>query len=493
MTSNSTDGFEWTKEEGLRKGVPTIGKIQPATNISSTNHVFDVVIVGAGCAALTAARDCTVSGLKVLLLEARDRIGGRSWSSNIGGYPFEMGGTWVNWGQPHVWREISRYNMRKELEISQDYSHGINQFSVNVAGKTSDMNHDEEDAIMESALKKFVNIDGQYGRLIMPYPHDENHNPAALPFDKLTAADRLAQIGDTLSAQEYVCLKGFILLCSGATLDTMSFYEFLHWWALCGYTYGGCIEYLIKYKFRGGQSSFAINFWNEALSTNNLSYTFNCPITTVEDDGNKVVVTSEDGRQFKAARMICTIPLNVLNTVRFSPPLSIGKQRAANIGHLNQCTKVHAEVSNRDLRSWSAIDASSKLLYALGDGTTPSGNTHIVAFGANETHLEPEKDIAATTQVLKDLVDMDIERLVFHHWSDDKYAKGAWFFPGKEFVTVFSEELRARHGNVFFASSDWAVGWRSFIDGAIEEGTRGALDVMKDLSNSRSRRDLTKL
>ena len=124
----------------------------------------------------------------------------------------------------------------------------------------------EQDAIMESALKKFVNIDGQYGRLIMPYPHDENHNPAALPFDKLTAADRLAQIGDTLSAQEYVCLKGFILLCSGATLDTMSFYEFLHWWALCGYTYGGCIEYLIKYKFRGGQSSFAINFWNEATS-----------------------------------------------------------------------------------------------------------------------------------------------------------------------------------------------------------------------------------
>jgi len=63
MTSNSTDGFEWTKEEGLRKGVPTIGKIQPATNISSTNHVFDVVIVGAGYAALTAARDCTVSGM----------------------------------------------------------------------------------------------------------------------------------------------------------------------------------------------------------------------------------------------------------------------------------------------------------------------------------------------------------------------------------------------------------------------------------------------
>jgi monoamine oxidase len=48
-------------------------------------------------------------------------------------------------------------------------------------------------------------------------------------------------------------------------------------------------------------------------------------------------------------------------------------------------------------------------------------------------------------------------------------------------VTKYLDDLRARHGNVFFASSDWAVGWRSFIDGAIEEGTRAALDVRRDL------------
>jgi phytoene dehydrogenase-like protein len=85
------------------------------------------------------------SGLKVLLLEARDRIGGRSWSSNIGGYPFEMGGTWVNWGQAHVWREISRYDMRKELEISQEYDHGVNHFSLFTEGNVKrNMSHEEE-------------------------------------------------------------------------------------------------------------------------------------------------------------------------------------------------------------------------------------------------------------------------------------------------------------------------------------------------------------
>lgn len=41
--------------------------------------------------------------------------------------------------------------------------------------------------------------------------------------------------------------------------------------------------------------------------------------------------------------------------------------------------------------------------------------------------------------------------------------------------------MRARHGSVIFANSDWAVGWRSFIDGAIEEGTRAAAIVVGEL------------
>lgn len=36
---------------------------------------------------------------------------------------------------------------------------------------------------------------------------------------------------------------------------------------MSGYTYEGCVEFLMKYKFRGGQSSFAIKFWNEAMAT----------------------------------------------------------------------------------------------------------------------------------------------------------------------------------------------------------------------------------
>jgi monoamine oxidase len=76
---------------------------------------------------------------------------------------------------------------------------------------------------------------------------------------------------------------------------------------------------------------------------------------------------------------------------------------------------------------------------------------------------------------------MQIERLVFHNWSKDPYAKGTWFFPGKNFVTKYLEALRQNHGNVHFASSDWALGWRSFVDGAVEEGGRGAKEVIESL------------
>lgn len=58
----SRDGYSWTEQTGLRPGVPSIGVITPATNISSSNILYDVVIIGAGYCGLTAARDAAVSG-----------------------------------------------------------------------------------------------------------------------------------------------------------------------------------------------------------------------------------------------------------------------------------------------------------------------------------------------------------------------------------------------------------------------------------------------
>lgn len=486
----SQDGYQWTEKSGLVKGVPSIGVITPKQKIQDSTKPFDVIVVGAGYSGLTAARDAAVSGLKTLLIEGRDRIGGRSWSSNIDGYPFEMGGTWVSWGQPHVWREISRYDMRHELELSYDFSQGVNCFAFGSATGKRDMSHEDEDKLMESALLKFVNIDGDHGKKVMPQPHDEFHNPEAATFDTLSVADRVKQIEHDLSPDERTALLSFVLLCSCGTPENSSFYEFLHWWALCNHSYQYCIEYLIKYKFRGGQSSFAIKFFDEALSTGNLSYAFSSPVASVNNnEAAGVRITTRDGRTFAAARLISTIPLNILNTVAFSPPLATGKRAAADVGHVNKCAKVHAEVRNPELRSWTGVTyPHNKLLYSIADGTTPAGNTHLVAFGGDYNRLTPEKDIEETKEAVRNMAEnVDIHRLVFHNWADDEFSQGAWFFPSPGFITASLQDLRERQGNVFFANSDWAVGWRSFIDGAIEEGSRAALAVQRDLREAKNK------
>lgn len=482
----SRDGYQWTKATGLVQGVPSIGVIEPSTNLANGDSFkFDLIVIGAGYAGLTAVRDAAIAGLKVLLLEGRDRIGGRSWSSNIGGYPFEMGGTWVTWGQPHVWREISRYGMRDKLEISQDTSCGVNTFSLTSKLGRREMSHQEEDQLVASAMKKFVNVDGEYGRRVIPFPHDEFAVADTKKYDSMSAADRLKQIEHSLTPDEYTAVCGFVTLFSCGTLENTSFYEFLHWWALCNYSYEYCVEYLMKYKFKAGQSSFAINFFKEALSTGNLSYAFNHRVSKIEDDGE--VSVEANGKSFRAAKVISAVPLNVLNNINFLPALPHGKKTAADIGHINKCAKVHAECTDRDLRSWSGIDyPNNKLTYAFGDGTTPTGNTHIVAFGASYNHLDPEKDIDQTIKALQDFVPMNLERVVFHNWANDEFAKGAWFFSPPNLVSEHLEDMRASHGNILFASADWAVGWRSFIDGAIEEGTRAAMNVVRELKASSS-------
>ncbi|XWX02399.1 hypothetical protein V2A60_010436 [Cordyceps javanica] len=494
----SSDGYSWTKADGLRPGVPCIGAIQPPSNLESTTDAttdFDVIVVGAGYAGLTAARDTSVAGLKVLLLEARDRIGGRSWSSNIDGYPYEMGGTWVYWGQAAVWREIARYGMQDELESSYDFSRGINKFLLASTDGTKSFTHEQEDALMQSCLAKLFNVDGKDGRDALPMPHSAAGRLSASDrrFDGVSVADRVAEIRADLTPDERLCLEGFVLLCSGATLATTSFYEMLHWWALCGHTYEGCVNHLVRFKLRAGQSSFAVRFFGEALATGRLSYALSEPVASIADldqsdgsgsglSGSSVRVTTRSGRTFSAKRVISAVPLNVLADVAFEPPLRAGRAAAAAAGHVNQTVKVHAEVRDRDLRSFTGISyPHNGLVYGFGDGETPAGNTHVVAFGGQHRHFHPEDDIDRTIAEFQGFAPMNVERVVFHNWSRDEFAKGAWFFSAPGFLTSHFDDLRARQGNIFFASSDWASGWRSFIDGAIEEGTRAAASVRADL------------
>ena len=262
-------------------------------------------------------------------------------------------------------------------------------------------------------MEKFVNVDGQLGRVVMPFPNNQYWNKDVLKYADLSVADRLAQLGDTLSSDERDAIRGFVLLCSGGTAENSAFLDFLRWWAAGNFDYKTLLETIIIFKLKCGQSGFARRFFHEALDTDNLSYSFDTAVTRVDSGSSSLVkVHTADGRTYQAKRLICTVPLNVLDQVEFDPPLEKGKAEAAALKHVNQCVKVHAEIRDPEMRSWAGVSPHGKLVIGVADGTTPAGKTHVVFFGCDNNHFHAEDSIDETLKAVNGFTPMDVDRVV---------------------------------------------------------------------------------
>lgn len=310
--------------------------------------------------------------------------------------------------------------------------------------------------------------------------------PDAAACDRVTLKDRLSQVQDDLSHEESTMLEAFLVVLSGAKLEDAGLYDLIRLWALCGYAVDGLIALCSLFKLHDGQSAFARKFFAEALATRKLSYGFDRPVASISDHGPQVEVRCTNGDTFRGKRVICTIPHNVLDNITLTPPLTGPQKDVLLTSHVNKSLKVHAEVQPAALRTWMGVNYPvNKLIQAAGEAVTPTGNARLVCFGAAPNLLRPEEDVEGTIAAVRAFDHegrIQVKRLVFTNWGEDEYARGGWsWLPPSMGTTRDLGVLRQGHGNVLFASADWAVGWRGFIDGAIEEGARAAKAVLEDL------------
>jgi hypothetical protein len=385
--------------------------------------------------------------------------------------------------------QVTRYGLQDELKVTFDLG-GIEESNLNLEdvpqgnGETQ-VSNDEQDSMYEKLGSLYFNIDEEMGSKMMPYPALPFFNPQILDFDKITAFERVEQIRDQLTDLEVSALKSYLLLLSGGTAENTGFLDLFHWWILCNNQSMHLAGQPDAYKLKHGTTAFAKRVLDDGLRSGKLEVLLDFPVGKITDHEGKVTVSSRaDETTFTAARVISTIPLNVLKTVEFSPPLPAAKAKAIETGHIGLHSKVHFEAAGTGLRSWSGYSYPGRgILFAYGDETVANDHTHVVAFGATTDILDGEKTNPEKVQkaLLHLRNDINIEKIIFHDWVKDPYSRGSWCMFPKGFATQHLGALQEKHGNVWFASADWADGWRGFVDGAIEQGTRVAQSVADSL------------
>ena len=141
--------------------------------------MHDVIVIGGGFAGVTAAREVALAGRSALLLEAKDRLGGRTWTADWNGQEIEYGGGWVHWHQPHAWSEMTRGG------VGGGPVRPRGEHSWWVGGERRSGTAAERDAIAERGWNRFVA--GSEEALPNPYtPLDGGE--AMARFDRQTIA-----------------------------------------------------------------------------------------------------------------------------------------------------------------------------------------------------------------------------------------------------------------------------------------------------------------
>lgn len=176
---------------------------------------------------------------------------------------------------------------------------------------------------------------------------------------------------------------------------------------------------------------------------------------------------------------------NCLGDIRFHPPLSPVRQSAIERGHINKGAKIHFKL-RETLPSWFATADSygySPFLFAFSDhnGSRPTGlsGTWCIGFGYSG-YLTDKKDSKYILEQFKENVSSEstVEAYATHDWMNDPYSKGGWACWGPDFFK-YLEELQKPHARIIFANTDWADGWRGFIDGAIKRGQASVQGILR--------------
>ncbi len=435
--------------------------VERSANVRKQGCDYDVVVLGGGFAGAAAARDCSENGYKTLLLEARNRLGGRTFSSEFEGHKVEMGGTWIHWTQPYVWAEKERY----ELEIVQTPGAVPEQMILFMDGETR--------ALTEAELMSVAQAFAAYtadARELLERPYNFGHTwDKLMAVDEMSAQDRLDQL--ELTPLQKMAMQSLIASSCHNTADQMSYIEALRWFSLAGFNdMLMFFDAIARYKLKDG----TISLINAMLADSNAEVRLSTPVKSVEDLGERVRITTRSGEQITAAAVVSTLPMNTLPEVDFSPALDPVLAEAAKERHTGQGVKVYAKVKGRLGKIFTLAPqdhpVNTWVTYYEGDD-----HTLLVGFGSDRDKVDIYDEESVQTALRAFLPDAEVESVFGYDWVLDPFSRGTYASYKPGWLGKYHNHFQKDRGRVIFGSGDHGDGgWRGFIDGAIGSGIKAA-------------------
>ena len=449
-------------------------------------EIEDVLIIGAGAAGLAAARDLAVAGRKVVVLEARDRIGGRifTFKDPSETVPIELGAEFVHGKSPELWQIAKRAHLEL-YEVSRRhlyFENGQLTKSPSFRAAIESLNDSMKASGADQSLKDFL----------ATLPDDEETQRAKAMVVRYVEGFHAARI-------DRIGIHGLIKANEGAD-------------SIAGDR---------AFRFLDGYSALVQALRAEAES-HGAKIRLNTTVKEVlwSDDRVEVVCAVGSGKSsFAGSRAIITLPLGVLQTsqgqsaeVRFVPELPDKKQRAIEhlqMGHVLRIALSFRErfwetlkIWDQDVEPvkfadagfvhyselplptwWTQLPIRAPVLVGWVAGPKADGISRGGPHTGGEVlgSLVRDQGIHSLAKLFGLSHEYIRDRLMavyFHDWQDDPFSRGAYAYvpvDGLDDQIALSQPVG---GILFFAGEATTIGHIGTVHGAIMSGQRAASEIL---------------
>jgi len=449
----------------------------------------DAVVVGGGISGLVAAREAARGGADVLLVEARDRVGGRVLNHRLtSGEVVEAGGAFVGPTQDRI------LALAEELGVAtfREWNNGRSVYVSRLTGRLEYYGTVPPDpTILADAALLIARIDAMAAEVPVDAPWS---HPRAAEWDRVTLGAFIRRNALNAGGVENV-IKAWTQPGFGADPSELSLL-FVLWYVACSGnesdvgtfsrssdTAGGAQER----RFVGGSQLVPLRLAEQLGDVVALR----APVTRVDQHDGGVVVHTGRG-VVRAKRVVVAAPPPTVLEIDWRPGLPSARRRLlehSEMGRLMKCDAVYDRPFWRQdgLNGFGINDTGAAR--AVFDNSPPDGLPGVLlAFVGGSTWqrygvLPLAERRQAVLQGFARMFGPKALRPVEyteHDWTKERWTQGgptAFHAPGS--LVELGAEVRRPFGRVHWAGTETSTYWTGYMDGAVRAGERAAAEVLQ--------------